>query len=77
MCPVQAGYIFAADVVTCTESYLSRKPPTLSKVLYIRSVEHGERPCNTARQSECVQVAIFFIIYVNKGEVAGLNIVNY
>ena len=50
--------IVAAGIATCTDMYLGRKPPTLSRVRHRGSVKHGERPCNTAGQSECAQVHI-------------------
>ena len=50
--------ILAATGATCTESYLSLNSPNFSIPNRRRSVDHGERACNTTGQSECAQVHI-------------------
>ena len=42
--------------------YLSRNSPHSSIPKHRRSVEHGERACSTARQSECGLVSIWSVL---------------
>ena len=61
-CLLYKQVILAAIGATCAKSYLSHSPTTLNKVIYRRSVERREWPCNTGGQSECVQVAIWRLL---------------
>ena len=57
-CLLHRQIILAAIGATCTESYLRRNSPNLSRARHRRFVDHGERACNTTGQSECAQVHI-------------------
>ena len=57
-CLLHRQIILAAIGATCTESYLSLNSPNFSIPKHRRSVDHGERACNTTGQSECAQVHI-------------------